>query len=213
MKPDGQEPPSTLGPEPGDRVLRALDATVADLQSLGRNPVAVAVPAEVARRLDALLSGLAEATAPGDVADLATHRRRRARRAGVLAAVAAGVVGVAALTGVLATAQSTTPGAPTATRLELGVANPLGTTVLAALGAVDLGTRLSDPATLRGCLRANGVPARTQLLGSAQVDLKGIPGTLLLLPTQTAGSFVALVVGPGCSAEDPSLITSARIGR
>lgn len=226
---DGQDRPSTVGPEPSAQVSQALDATVADLQALGRSPVAVAVPADVAQRLDALLTGLASTVAApvdvpsaaatplvapgGAVADLAAHRRRRTFRTGVLGAVAAGIVGVAVVVGVLATAQDTTSGTPTAARLELGGADQLGTTALAALGAVDLGTRLSDPTTLQGCLQANGVPARTQLLGSAQVDLKGNSGTLLLLPTQTAGSFVALVVGPDCSVGNPALITSARIGR
>lgn len=216
---DGREPPPAIDPEPSEKVLRALDATVADLQTLRRSPVAVAVPADVAKRLDALLTDLSLSVAPsapgGTVVDLAAHRRRRAGRTRVLGAVAAGIVG---LTGVgaatvLATAQSSTSGTPTAARLELGGAGQLGTTALAALGAVDLGTRLSDTTTLRGCLRANGVPASTQLLGSAQVNLRGRPGTLLLLPTQTAGSFVALVVAPGCSATNPALITSARIGR
>lgn len=225
---DGQERAPAGGAEPSARVGQALDATLADLRELGRDPVAVAVPDDVARRLDTLLTGLAaepvvgatNGVSPGSplprgatVVDLAAHRRRRAGRAGVLGTVAAGVVGVAVVVGVLATSRGATPGTPTAARLELGSAHQLGTTVLAALGAVDLGARLSDPTTLQGCLRANGVPARTQLLGSAQVNLDGTPGTLLLLPTRTAGSFVALVVGPGCSADNPALITSARIGR
>lgn len=219
---DGLQRPSDADAEPSARLGQALDATVADLRALGRNPVEVDVPPDVVARLDALLVGLAEpppveAPVDGTVVDLAAHRRRRAGGAGVLGAAAAvlGIVGlgVAIVAGVLATSPGATPGTPTAARLDLGSADQLGTTALAALGAVDLGARLSDPTTLQSCLRANNVPAGTQLLGSAQVNLRGRPGTLLLLPTRTAGSFVALVVGPGCSAGNPALITSTKIGR
>ncbi len=202
---------------------RGLEATVADLRALGERPVAVAPPPEVAARIEATLATLAGAApapnpplappAPPPPTDLAAARQRRDRRRAVLLAAAAALVGVLVLGGVLLTGTGRTDGTATAARVELGRSDALGSTVLASLGRTDLGPRLSDPDTLRGCLRANEVPAGTAVLGSAQVDLDGRAGTLLLLPTGTAGSFTALVVGTGCSAQDADRITRQQIGR
>jgi hypothetical protein len=211
--------------EPGAlTVLAALDTTVAELAVLGAEPVAVPLPPEVSARLDAALAGLRPPTAvpvppdhgprPSPVTDLATARRARAgrRRAvgtGALAAAAAAVVAVVVLGGLVG-GPATTSGTAVAAPLDLG-GGALGATVLASLGTTDLGP-LRDPTVLAGCLAANGVPAGAPVLGSSQVLLRGEPGTLLLLPTGTAGAFTALVVGPACSAGDPALLVRQQIG-
>lgn len=208
-------------------VLLALDATVADLAVLRLGPVAVPVPVHVAARLDSALARLSAhpmsragpfGLPPSPVLDLpaarhaASHHastgRRRLLGAGALA-VAAAVAGVVLVGGVLGGA-STTSGTAVSAALDLGNGQ-LGGTLLASLGRTDLGP-LRDPATLAACLAANGVAEGTPLLGSAQVLLRGEPGTLLLLTTGTAGSFTALVVGPTCSAIDPAQLARQRIG-
>lgn len=204
-------------------VLAALDTTVAELAVLGAEPVAVPLPPEVSARLDAAVAGLRPPTAvpvppdraprPHPVTDLATARRARAGRrravgAGALAAAAAAVAVV--VLGGLAGGPATTSGTAVAAPLDLGD-GALGATVLASLGTTDLGP-LRDPTVLAGCLAANGVPAGAPVLGSSQVLLRGEPGTLLLLPTGTAGAFTALVVGPACSAGEPALLVRQQIG-
>ena len=208
-------------------VLLALDATVAELAGLRLGPVAVPVPVHVAARLDSALALLSANPWPrpapyvlptSPVLDHAVTRlavtrhadkgRRRLLGAGALA-MAAAVAGVVLVGGVLGGA-STTSGTAVTAALDLG-SGQLGGALLASLGRTDLGP-LRDPATLAACLAANGVAEGTPLLGSAQVLLRGEPGTLLLLTTGTAGSFTALVVGPACSATDPAQLARQRIG-
>lgn len=212
-----------VGNDPEARaVLLALDATVADLAVLRSGPVTVPVPVDVAVRLDAALAGLfthpvpvpaASDVLPPPVLDLAAARNAQQRRRRLLAvgalAVAAAAVGVV-LVGGLPGRAPTTSGTAVAQPLDLGN-GPLGSTLFTSLGRTDLG-QLRDPARLAGCLAANNVARATPLLGSAQVLLRGEPGTLLLLSTDTAGSFTALVVGPTCSATDPAQLAQQRIG-
>lgn len=208
-------------------VLLALDATVADLAALRVDPVAVSVPDNVAVRLDAVLAQLSahpitrpatirparSVIPPSTVLNLpaahhanAGRRRWPGARALAVAAVVAGVV----LVGEVLGGASTTPGTAVTAALDLGGGQPDGT-LLASLGRTDLGP-LRDPAVLAGCLAANGVAEGTALLGSAQVLLRGEPGTLLLFTTGTAGSFTALVVGPACSVTNPAQLANQRIG-
>lgn len=208
-------------------VLLALDATVADLAALRVGPVAVSVPDNVAVRLDAALAQLSahpmtrpatirparSVIPPSTVLDLpaahhadAGRRRWPGARALAVAAVVAGVV----LVGEVLGGASTTSGTAVTAALDLGGGQP-GGTLLASLGRTDLGP-LRDPAVLAGCLAANGVAEGTALLGSAQVLLRGEPGTLLLFTTGTAGSFTALVVGPACSVTNPAQLANQRIG-
>lgn len=164
-------------------VLRALEATRADLAALRAHPAT--------RR----------------------HDRVAGRRLVVVTAVltaAAAVLGVVATVGGLLGGARSTPGTGVAQPLDLGPGR-LGAPVLASLGRTDLGP-LRDPATLVGCLAANGVAEGTPVLGSAQVQLPGEPGTLLLLGTGTPGAFTALVVGPTCSAADPAQLARQQIG-
>ena len=217
-----------LADDPDARaVLLALDATVATVAVLRLGPVAVPVPVHVAARLDSALAQLSAhpvarpapgVLPPSPVLDLAFARHPNARHANAsrrrllgagAVAVAAAVAGVVLVGGVLGGA-STTSGTAVTAALDLGNGQP-GGALLASLGRTDLGP-LRDPATLAACLSANGVAEGTPLLGSAQVLLRGKPGTLLLFTAGTAGSFTALVVGPACSAFDPAQLARQRIG-
>jgi len=186
-------------------VLAALDATLADLRALP----APAIPGDVAARLDATLAAAARPEAP--VADLAS-RRRRTGWGGIgllVAAAAAAVVGVVALgAGPLETA-----GSPRAERPALALSgSDVGDGLDDALGAVDLGP-LSQPAVLRACLDANGIPPLGEPLGAREVTLDGRPGVLLVLPTGEIAQFRLLVVGPSCGPGTPSLLADDIVGR
>jgi len=186
-------------------VLAALDATLADLRAL---PAPV-IPGDVAARLDPTLAAAVRPEAP--VADLAS-RRRRTGWGGIgllVAAAAAAVVGVVALgAGPLETA-----GSPRAERPALALSgSDVGDGLDDALGAVDLGP-LSQPAALRACLDANGIPPLGEPLGAREVTLDGRPGVLLVLPTGEIAQFRLLVVGPSCGPGTPSLLADDIVGR
>jgi len=192
-------------------VLAALDATLADLRAL---PAPV-IPGDVAARLDAALAeeaGAARPAAarPAAVADLASRRRRTAwGGVGLLVAAAAAVVGVVAL----GTGPPETAGSPRAERPTLALSgSELGGGLDDALGAVDLGP-LSQPAALRACLDANGIPPLGKPLGAREVTLDGRPGVLLVLPTGEIAQFRLLVVGPGCGPGNPALLADDVVGR
>ncbi|MDQ3887346.1 MAG: hypothetical protein M3308_10170, partial [Actinomycetota bacterium] len=135
-------------------VLTALDATLADLQSLP----APRMPEDVAARLDAVLAAQTHASRPAaTVVDNLPSRRRRPTvwgAVGLLVAAAAAAVGIVALdAGSLETADS-----PRAERPALALSGgELANGLDDALGAGDFGP-LSRPAALRACLDANGVP-------------------------------------------------------
>ena len=190
-------------------VLTALDATLADL----RNLPTPAIPGWVVARLDAALASEVRAAGAfrpaAPVVDL-TRRRRRTAWGGLLVTVAAAaVVGVVALgTGPLETA-----GSPRAERPALALSGgELGDGLDDALGALDFGP-LSQPAALRACLDANGVPPGGAPLGAREVTLDGRPGVLLVLPTGEIARFRLLVVGPGCGPGNPSLLADDIVGR
>lgn len=217
------------------RVLAALATTRADLAELGRDPVTVAVPAHVAARLDAALAGLdppvpvvADHPGPGGrIGDLDAARARRRRFApgvAVLAAAAAAVV-VGAVGFDLLGGGATVGTALPADAVDSGAAATEGGSAGAVpeLSAADLGSALSLVGTrdlgplavegvLAACLDANGVAAGTELLGASPVQLDGVDGVLLLLPTGTIGRVTALVVGPGCSEGDPAELARRDIG-
>lgn len=218
------------------RVLAALATTRADLAELGRDPVTVAVPADVAARLDAALADLAPpvpvvADHPGPggrVGDLDAARARRRRFApgvAVVAAAAAAVVVVGAVGFDLLGGGATVGTALPADAVDSGAAATEGGSAGAVpeLSAADLGSALSLVGTrdlgplavegaLAACLDANGVGAGTELLGASPVQLDGVDGVLLLLPTGTIGRVTALVVGPGCSEGDPAELARRDIG-
>lgn len=169
-------------------VLKALDATRADLADLPPVPM----PADVAARIDAALADEARKTAQaptpprgtpastsGNVIDLAQARRRRNRRLGGwgagLVAAAAAVIGVVFAVspnhstpgnGVAAPAQPAQPGAGNGNGGAVG--QPMALTsghgmsqqqLTSALSEHDFGA-FGDERKLAGCLTANKVPVK-----------------------------------------------------
>lgn len=177
-------------------VLRALDATVAELRALPTP----ALPGDVAARLDAALA--AEAAARPSAAVVPLHRRAAW---GGVALLAAAAVAVAVALG---SGPPETPGAPVAAPLRL-TAGDLADGLDDALGVADYGP-LTDPAVLRGCLAANGAAGAP--LGAREVTVGGRRGVLLVLPTGRLARFRLLVVGPDCTAGTPSVLADEVVG-
>jgi len=204
--PDADEVRRRVETQPAaQEALAALDATVADLRAAG----SLAMPADVAARLDAAIAAEVAASRPVPVVDLSTRRRRRGWAGAGLLAAAAAAAGVVALgTGPIETA-----GTPRAENPPLALAgDDLGGGLDDALGATDYGP-LSRPAALRACLQANGVTLAGEPLGAREVTLDGQPGVLLVLPTGQIARFRLLVVGADCGPGNPSLIASDTVGR
>ncbi|HEX3785264.1 MAG TPA: hypothetical protein VHX38_36895 [Pseudonocardiaceae bacterium] len=201
-------------------VLAALEATKVDLAGLGKAPVP-AMPADFAARLDAALAEENRARAGqggptlAPVLDLAA--RRRSRRIGWtagLVATAAALIGAAivVLPGLGATSGPSIAAAPPKPSAPALSGGQLGSVALAdALHKNNYGP-LADPTRLAGCLTANGQDPNQKPAGANQITLDGKPGTLLVLTTGRLAQFRLLVVGPSCSASDPSTLANQVIG-
>ncbi|MFC9786740.1 hypothetical protein [Rhodococcus sp. NPDC127528] len=210
---------ATLEDPEATRTLDALDAVQADLGALrARDTPAPPIPPEVLARVQ---GALAEAPAPS--IPLSARRRRDPVR---LAAAAAAVVVVAAGAGIgiarLTTESqpdSTPPGTPlfahsptggSGAGVELGDSlSPVS--ALSMLGHSSLGP-LESPAARESCLLANGVDPSRPLLGSGPVRLRGVTGILMLFAGPRPPQITALVVGTGCSTDDPATLARADIG-
>lgn len=229
-EPGGVEAARRAGEDAEARaVLTALDRTRSDVAGLGATPEPVAMPADVAARLDAALAAEASPApepAPAPVVDLAAARRRRRNRimgwgSGAVA-VAAAVA--AAVFVVVPGLRSTTPGQgvaappPSAGEQQAPLAlgsGQLGRAALGrALGRSDLGP-FTDTGKLRGCLAANGLdtpkPA-SSVVSSAQVTRRGEHGTLFVLTTGKKARFRLLIVGESCAAGHPATIDDTVVG-
>ncbi|MFF0816567.1 hypothetical protein ACFYVR_15670 [Rhodococcus sp. NPDC003318] len=200
--------------------LAALDRVRAELGALRADqstppPIPPDVLARIRGALESEPPRVAESGA--SVSELPARRRNPVR---VAAAVAAAFV-VFAIAGVTLLRPSAeephrSADAPTGAVLADPATVQLGddlgaAAALTVLGNTDLGS-LSDPARLSECLRANGIDADTQLLGSGPVQLRGIAGTLLLTAGPQAPKITALVVGSTCSTNDPATLARADIG-
>ncbi|MFC9515630.1 hypothetical protein ACFTSD_07880 [Nocardiaceae bacterium NPDC056970] len=208
-------------------VLDALDAVSARLAEVGRDhTVATPVPPEIAARINSAL-GLDVPSSDADVVSLsdATAKRRRVAWLGVAAAsMAAAVAVVFALTGVdrsdstapevVASATATPPGVAPA-RVELSGEMDRGQ-LLALVGDTDSaadGTgALARPDVRSACLSAIGVGTARPVLGTRAVRFQGTDAVLLLVAGPTPPTLVALVVGTGCDATHPDLISRTEIG-
>lgn len=140
---------------------------------------------------------------------LADRRRRR-----LALAAAAAVAAVAATAGVLtATLRGGGEEKPQATpptgTIELG--NELtATAAMSVLGRNDVTGKLAGPTALNRCIHANNLD-RT-VLGSTNTTFQGKDAVLILLTGPTPHKITALVVGSGCTTEDPQQLATADIG-
>lgn len=199
--------------------LAALDRVRDELGALRTDPATPPpIPPDVLARIRGALD--AEPAPAGASVTTLTPRRRdpvRIAAAAAAAVVVLAVAGVALVRPSLDRSESPPPDtgngailADPAAMVQLG--DELGpSTALTLLGNTDLGA-LSDPTVLSECLRANAIDPDTPLLGSGPVQLRGIPGTLLLLAAPQAPKIHALVVGSSCSADDPATLASTVIG-
>jgi hypothetical protein len=197
-------------PEAG-AVLDALDATVADLAALPRQPLAP-MPERFAARLDAAIA--AESAARGSATATATAPTPPPGWAGGVIAAAAAVaavivVVVAPKSGTGGQAVAVAPAPASTSSLNSGQLNAAA--ALANLGRSDYGT-LTDPDKLAACLSANGADPNQRPAGGAQITLDGKPGVLLVLTTGQTGRFRLLVVGPDCAAGNPSTLADTEVG-
>ena len=180
------------------RVLAALDATTAALHDLGADEsYGAPIPADVLARLDTTFT---------PVNDLAARRRKRwLIGGGAVTGIAAAAAVVFALTAV----DEPGPATPQA-QFEIGRDLPADA-LLTALGQNNPGD-LADPDVLASCLAANGLAPTAPILGSAPIRFDGADAVLLLTTGREPAQVRALIVGTGCSAEDPQTLADKEIG-
>lgn len=198
-------------------ILAGLDATRRDMAELP----ALRMPDEVAERICTAL--VAEAAAPATTAEQVVEldaRRRRRRRAGwgigALAAAAAAVLAVMITSPTLLRTQHEATSPPAA----LPSAPPMSFTgtdvhldraqLTEALRSHQYAAALSDPRTLQGCLRANGVTGAP--MGARTVTLDGRTAQMFVLPTGSIGRFRVLVVGVDCGPGNPATVSDSTFG-
>ncbi|MBF6495357.1 hypothetical protein [Nocardia cyriacigeorgica] len=226
--------PAVHGDPEAQRYLRSLDEVSAHLRALGRDDRIIhPMPDDVASRLWQWAEELGPAesdqeptariseqlpvrlhetldTPTTSVVSLDERRRRRMR---VLTAAAAAVAVIAcAAIAVTAVRQDSTV-SPTAapTTADVAPSKDLDSTVaLGALGRNDVRGPLADATELAGCVAAAGYD-RT-VLGSTDITFRGAEAVLILLAGTAPGKITALVVEPGCTAAEPSVLTVTDIG-
>ncbi|WP_137722897.1 hypothetical protein [Prescottella subtropica] len=207
-------------------VLAALDAVSGRLRETGRDhDIGIPVPDDVARRIGAALALQAPAD-PATVTALDTARSRRRRGGWIGAAtVAAAAVGAVFVFGgvensgpsddtPLAASPTASPTAGPASITDLG-SDLDGTQVLTLLGnatAMDPAGPLTDPQKREGCLQSIGVARTTPVLAIREVRFRGAVSVLVLVPGPRPPGLTALVVGSGCDATHPDLLTRTDIG-
>ena len=173
------------------------------LSGLGSDPAsAPAVPPAVTAQVVSALRG--------------ARPRRRAVRVSALVGATAGVAAAALGTAMLVGSHGSAPGRPQVDHLssEPPAVIPLSDSQLAALlgRAPDLGP-LADPRRRSSCLGGLGYPGSVDELGGAQVEIRGAPAVVLLLPGDTADVVAVLAVRPNCSAADTGLVADTSIRR
>jgi hypothetical protein len=199
-------------PEAADR-LAALDDVRRDLADLGTDEASAPdVPAAVTARIGAALRDAR--TAPGHSVRHTPRWQVIALGAGVGAVVVAAVIGSLMLMRDPAPTWSEGPTAKsiTASRpaTDLPLSNPQVVGLLSQ--SPDYGP-LADPQRRASCLSGLGYPAATAVLGARPVDMHGQPAVLILLPADTPGMVLAVVVGPDCNVAHTGLLANTLVTR
>ncbi|KAA9166693.1 hypothetical protein FPZ12_000265 [Amycolatopsis acidicola] len=193
-------------------IIEALEATTADLASLGTSP-APPMPADVAARIDAALAEEAKQAAPvAPVVSIDAARRRRNRRigwiSGVVAVAAAAVAAVAiAVPGSQDTTGSPVAIAPTSSPEQSGSSPGLAVRSdqpQAAVGKLSTGVKdygpLGDAQGLSRCLQAAGFTGAADPIGVQQGTIDGKPAVLVLLTTGRLAEFRLVALSPECGS-------------
>jgi hypothetical protein len=194
-------------------MLASLDQVRTDLADLGRDDAsAPEVPAAVTARIGAALR--TQGHAPAHSARQAPRWQLVALVAGVGAALVGVVVGALMLSRPQAPTWSTGPTAERITVSRPATELPLPSPQITALltQAPDWGP-LADPGRRAACLSGLGYAATTPVLGARPVDMDGRPGILMLLPADSPGKVLALVVAPDCTAGHTGLLANTLLAR
>jgi hypothetical protein len=198
-------------------MLAALDRVRGELAHLGTDAASAPdVPAAVTARVGAALHAPPRGRAGGPAHSIRHTPRWQlvALIAGVGAAVAGVVLGGLMLTRDPAPTWSTRPTAKSITVSRPATELPLTGPQLVGLlsHSPDYGP-LADPKRRADCLSGLGYSSATSVLGARQIDMRGQPGVLLLLPADTPGAVRALVVEPDCDSAHTGLLANTLVTR
>lgn len=140
---------------------------------------------------------------------LRPRHRLAVRWAAAAAAAVAVLAGAAIGLRVLDTGTEAPPVAHPTPTTEVG--DELDTTAaLAALGRHEVSGPLGDTAALESCVRAAGLDR--PVLGAMNLTYRGSEAVLILLAGPRTPKITALVVGPGCTVDDPQVLDITDIG-
>ncbi|MGW0180893.1 hypothetical protein [Nocardia sp. NPDC003345] len=204
----------SLGREAADRVRPAdVAADSGEVVSpVGVSSGAVRALPRVATENPSTATAPASESAPAAPIPIDSRRRRR-RAAATLAAAALVVIAAAAtVIGLRPGTDSAPPTAAPPTGETTVPGGILDTAVaMRALGRNDVSGRLSDPAALAACVRANEI--ERPVLGSSEMRFEGRDDAVLILVGGRNGAQItAMVVGSGCGPGNPELLAITDIG-
>ncbi|MFI6041995.1 hypothetical protein ACIA8C_10195 [Nocardia sp. NPDC051321] len=220
------------------RFVHALDEVSTELRALGRSDQVIhAMPDDIAARLAEFVDGfdlneepteagatiyqLPRSAAPENdeptvvfstpAAPISLDDRRRGRlRWFTAAAAAVAVVACASIALTVVRGNDATPSAqPTSNTAQLGE-ELNAPALLSALGRNDATGLLGSQAARERCVHANGLD-RT-ILGSNNFRYQNQDAVLILLTGPRTPKITALVVGTGCTTDDPQRLTVQDIG-
>lgn len=208
-----------------DRLIAFLDDVDARDEVAGDEPTArlteVPRPRPLGNGVSGPISGVPAHGAAGPSSTAAPAERPiapiplRPRRASVVRWAAAAAAAVAVLAGagvglrILDTGTEPSPSAQPTPTVDGGEGID-ATAALAALGRHEVSGPLGDSAALESCVRAAGVDR--PVLGAMNITYRGSEAVLILVAGPRTPKITALVVEPGCGADDPRVLDITDIG-
>jgi hypothetical protein len=200
-------------------IIEALEATTADLASLGSAP-APPMPVDVAARIDGALAKQAEeAFGLAPVVSIDAARRRHNRRigwiGGVVAVAAAAIVAVV----VVVPRTASTGGNPVAEPPPVSQQAPLAVRSdhpQAAIGPLSGGVKdygpLGGAERLNACLQAAGFAPTASPIGVRPGTIDGQQAVLVLLTTGKLAQFRLVAFSPSCGTGNAGVLLDKVIG-